>query len=385
MSENTSTGRAVAGATLLDFAVSPLFIWDTFTGSLARDLQVPDTGLSLVFSVSLATFSAGVVIGGRVADAVAPRRLAVLTGGGVVTGLGTAAVAPSLPVLLAGFGVVLGAATGLGYATAVRVAGTAAARRGRAVAIVVSAYAAGAVVLAPVAAWLLAVIGRAGAFAVLAGLLGTALAGAAALLPGAEGATRRPSSGAAEPSYRLPKSSPVPALWMMFLLGSAPALIAFGHAGGLAGAPGRTVVAVALLNAGNFGGRLLAGPVSDRIGQAPALHATAAALGGGCVALAASDHRAITLAALLVLGMQYGALSVLTPVATASAVPPERFGAVFGIVFSGWGVAGLAGPVTAAWLATRAGYDGVTAALIVLAALAWLATAGALATVRRQS
>lgn len=373
----------MAGATLLDFAVSPLFIWDTFTDSLSRDLRVSDTGLSLVFSVSLATFTAGVVVGGHVADTVAPRRLALYAGGGVVTGLGTSAVAPSLTVLIAGFGIVLGGATGLGYATAVRVAGTAAAHRGRAVAIVVSAYAAGAVVLAPVAARLLTFIGRTGTFAALAALLGTVLAGAAVLLPGVGEAPRRPAAGATKTSPRLPVSAPVPALWAMFLLGSAPALIAFGHAGELAGAPGRTVVAVALLNAGNFGGRLLAGPAADRMGHAPALHLTAAALGGTCVALTVSDHHILRLIALLVLGTQYGALSVLTPVATAASVPAERFGATFGTVFSGWGVAGLAGPVAAAWLATRTGYDGVATALVAVAALAWLATAGALAAVRR--
>lgn len=375
----------MAGATLLDFAVSPLFIWDTFTGPLSRDLNVSETGLTLVFSVSLATFSAGVVGGGRVADAVAPRWLAAVTGVGVVVGLGTAAVAPSLPILLVGFGVVLGAATGLGYATAVRVAGTAAARRGRAVAIVVSAYAAGAVVLAPVAAWLLAMIGRTGAFAVLAALLGAALAGAALLLPGAGQAPRGGAAPAAKTATRSPVWGPVPALWTMFLLGCAPALIAFGHAGELAGGPERTVIAVSLLNAGNFGGRLLAGPAADRIGYAPALHATAAALGGACLALTLSDHQAVTLTALLALGTQYGALSVLTPVATAAAVPADRFGAAFGAVFSGWGVAGLAGPVAAAWLATWAGYQEVAAALIALAVLAWGATVWVLASVRRRS
>lgn len=381
---SAGAGRAVAGATLLDFAVSPLFIWDTFTDSLSRDLRVSDTGLSLVFSVSLATFTAGVVVGGHVADTVAPRRLALYAGGGVVTGLGTSAVAPSLPVLIAGFGIVLGGATGLGYATAVRVAGTAAAHRGRAVAIVVSAYAAGAVVLAPVAAYLLTFIGRTGTFAALAALLGAVLAGAAVLLPGA-GQVSSWRAGARGPktSHRSAVSAPVPALWTMFLLGSAPALIAFGHAGELAGASGRTVVAVALLNAGNFGGRLLAGPAVDRLGHAPALHLTAAALGGTCVALTVSDHHILRLTALLVLGTQYGALSVLTPVTTAASVPSERFGATFGTVFSGWGVAGLAGPVAAAWLATRTGYDEVTAALVAVAALAWLATVWALAAVRR--
>lgn len=239
----------------------------------------------------------------------------------MIAGLMVCALASSVPVLLAGFGVLLGCSTGIGYGTAVRVADTVGARRGRAVAPVVSAYAAGAVVLAPVAAWLLNTVERAGTFQVLAGLLGMALLEAAVLLPGASArAVSAPAPAGASMSPRA-----VPALWALFGLGSLPALVAFAHAGAFAGNPGLVVVAVAVLNAGNVLGRLAAGPLADVVGYPAALHGTAFVL----------------LAALLALGAQYGAL-LLTPVATADAVPAGRFGASYGMVFSGWG-AGRAG------------------------------------------
>ena len=50
----------------------------------------------------------------------------------------------------------------------------------------------------------------------------------------------------------------------------------------------------------------------------------AAALTAACLALALSGRAWVALAALLVLGTQYGALSVLTPLATSTAVPAER-------------------------------------------------------------
>lgn len=368
---------------LLDFAVSPLFIWDTFTAALSRDLHVSLPSLSFVFSLSLAAFTVGVLVGGRAADSVAPRRLALVTGCGVVLGLGMAAIAVSLIVLIVGFGFVLGGTTGLGYATAVRVAGTVMAGRGGVMALVVSAYAAGAVVLAPVADGLLAVAGRAGMFASLAAGLGILVTGAALLLPG----TPPPPRVTLRHGVKLvgPFRAPVPALWTMFFLGSAPALIAFAHAGQFAGRPQLAVVAVSLLNGGNFVGRLVAGPAFDRLGQAPVLHATAASLAGACLALAvAPDHPAVTLTALLALGTQYGALSVLTPVATAEAVPNESFGTAYGMVFSGWGIAGLAGPVSAAWLATHIGYPAVSIVLVGVAALAWVAVLWASSSVRRR-
>ena len=143
-----STKRAIAGAVLLDLAVSPLFAWDVFTDSLRRDLGTDDTLLAGVFSVGLLTFMVGVLVGGRVADSVSPRRLALVTAGGVVFGLLGSVAATSVATMTVAFGVLVGGSTGLGYATAVRVAGTVRSRRGLALGLVVSAYAAGTAVLA---------------------------------------------------------------------------------------------------------------------------------------------------------------------------------------------------------------------------------------------
>src|SRR3954454_23337574 len=82
-----SKRRALTGAVLLDLAVSPLFAWDVFTDSLRRDLGVSHAVLAGVFSVGLAAFMLGVVAGGRAADAIQPRRLALIALGGTVLGL----------------------------------------------------------------------------------------------------------------------------------------------------------------------------------------------------------------------------------------------------------------------------------------------------------
>lgn len=370
MLRTASARRALVGAILLDFAVSPLFVWDVFTASIARDLDVSETALSTVISTGLAAFTAGVLLGGRGADRVAPRVLAWVTAAAVVLGLGLTAVAPSLILVALGFGVLLGFGTGVGYATAVRVAGTMAARPGLAVGLVVSAYAAGAVVLSPIAAWLLATVGRTGTFAVLALGLGTVVSAAAALLPAR---SPRDVVEATEDSPGAPRRS-VLALWAMFALGSLPALVAFAHAGEFAGNARATVAAVSLLNAGNLVGRLVAGPTTDRFGHAPALHVTAASLTAACLVLSLSDHVGVNLATLFVLGTQYGALSALTPIVTANAVPARRFGSTYGVVFSGWGVAGLTGPVGAASLAVYTGYAATAGVLAGVALLAWVAT-----------
>ncbi len=364
-----STKRAVVGAVLLDLAVSPLFAWDAFTGSLRQELGADDTALASVFSVGLAAFTVGVLVGGRVADSVSPRRLALAAAGGTVIGLLGSAATTSVTTMILTFGVLLGGSTGLGYATAVRVAGTVQSRRGLVVGLVVSAYAAGAAVLAPVAAWLLAAVGRSWTFVILAGALGGVLVVAAVLVPG-----RAPDSHA--PRRRTGRtwqrpSGPVVALWLVFGLGSAPALAAFAHAGALAGTPSAAALAVPLLNVGNLVGRLVAGPLSDLVGRSAALNGNSAVLLLACIPLAAGSSGTVALVALLLLGTQYGALSALVPLATSEAVPAERFGATYGLVFTGWGAAGLLAPVAAAALAAEGGFGRVYQLLLVGGVLSW--------------
>ncbi len=364
--------RALTGAVLLDLAVSPLFVWDVFTDSLGRDLGVSHTLLAGVFSVGLFAFMLGVLAGGRAADRIAPRRLALVALAGVVLGLLGSALAASLMLLFLSFGVLVGGSTGLGYATAVRVAGTMTSGRGLALGLVVSAYAAGTAGLAQIASMLLDALGRRGTFLVLAALLGVLLALAVLLVPGEHPEARRREDATRRPAR---PGGPVVALWLAFGLGSAPALAAFGQAGRLAGTPGAVALAVTLLNLGNFAGRLIAGPLSDRIGRRSALHANSALLVASCVPLASGATGPLALVALLVLGTQYGALSTLAPAATSDVVAPERFGTVYGLVFTSWGLAGLAAPVLAAALAAVVGYGTVYLAFLVVAALSWASVA----------
>jgi OFA family oxalate/formate antiporter-like MFS transporter len=265
--------------------------------------------------------------------------------------------------------VLLGGFTGLGYATAVRVAGTMQSGRGLALGLVVSAYAVGTAVLAPVAAALLTAVGRGWTFVLLAVAIGAVLAAAAVLVP-----SQAPEARTAQRSGSRARSRPsgrVVALWLVFGLGSAPALAAFAHAGRLAGTAGAVALAVTLLNVGNFVGRLAVGPLSDRVGRRAALHGNSALLLIACVPLAAGATGPVALVALFLLGTQYGALSTLTPAATSDVVPSERFGTTYGLIFTGWGLAGLVAPVAAAAVAGAVGFDGIYRIFLVIGALSW--------------
>lgn len=199
-----------------------------------------------------------------------------------------------------------------------RVAGTVKTGRGLALGLVVSAYAIGTAVLAPVAASLLGAVGRSWTFVVLAAILGVVLLAAAVLLPdeAASAATTE-----TRPDDQQTPRGPAVVLWLAFGLGSAPALAAFAHAGQLAGSTAVAAVAVTLLDVGNFVGRLAAGTASDRAGRRATLHANSALLVLACLPLAVGVTGAVALVALFLLGTQYGALSTLTPAALSDVVP----------------------------------------------------------------
>jgi MFS family permease len=165
-------------------------------------------------------------------------------------------------------------------------------------------------------------------------------------------------------------------LWIVFAGGTAPALLLFAHAVPVAQdleLSLRTAgLAVSALAAGNLVGRLVAGVWSDRIGRLPAV---AVALSTGAVAIVAlslSTSGPVVLAGFLGTGLAYGAVSALVPAATADRVGAAAFPAAYGVVFTGWGCAGLLAPVVGGQLL---GLTERQPALLILAATPFIGAA----------
>lgn len=373
LDNNFSKRRRIAGAALLDLAISALFIWNVFVDPLTHSLGISLTEANYVFSLALTTFSLGVIVGGHLVDKIAPRRLAIISGIGMLAGLGLAAIAPSFVWIVLGFGLLQGGAAGLGYATAVHEAGMV--NHGLALALVVSAYGAGSAALAWPIAWLLAVLGYGAAFAALALFAALTCGMAAKLLPG-----QPPWAGQdvldSKPGEVRRVGGLLGLFWLMFGLGSAPGLMSFALAGSLAG--GAVYGAVIAVNLGNLAGRLVAGFLADHFGTGRTLHGNCALLIAGCVLLMFTESGWIPRVGLLVTGFQYGALSTLTPLAVRAGVPVHVFGRCFGIVFSAWGLFGLVTPVVGATLIGLGGTEWAIYAMLICGLLSWFAVTAAL-------
>jgi MFS family permease len=182
-------------------------------------------------------------------------------------------------------------------------------------------------------------VSLAGLAVIVAGLL----AGAAWLVPA--GPPEGDRRGRPDPVPR----RVVALLWVVFAGGTAPGLLLFAHAVPVARDLQLSVrgagLAVSALAAGNLIGRLAAGAWSDRIGRLPAVAGALTTGAVAIVALALSTSAPVVLAGFLGSGLAYGAVSALVPAATADQVGAAAFSSAYGVVFTGWGCAGLLAPL----------------------------------------
>lgn len=372
-------------AAAVNLAGGALFAWSILLPSLVADFGTSSVTVSSVFSAALVMFAVVVLVAGRLTDDRSPRALTVAAG--VVAGLGLAlsAGAPSLPFVVVGYGGLFGLGSGLAYATVVGVASTRfGERRGLALGVVIGAYAAGPVLVGPLGAVSIEAVGWRPTVAVLAFAIAVAISVAAAWLPAAPvAASPRTDNGS---TRRAPAARRgLWWLWALFLCATAPGLLAFAYTTDIAverGLPAGTAgVVVGSLAIGNLGGRLVAGPLSDRRGTVATTTVALIALTLAVAALGWLSDATVVFLALPVLGAAYGAVSTLLPAATADLVGRERFGTSYGRVFSSWGVAGVLGPAAGGWLHGATGSYRLAFQLSVVAGLLAL---GALAAFARR-
>jgi OFA family oxalate/formate antiporter-like MFS transporter len=106
-----------------------------------------------------------------------------------------------------------------------------------------------------------------------------------------------------------------------------------------------------------------------------------ALISAGALVLSATGSLGLVLVGLTLVGTAYGATIAIFPFAVRARVGADAYPHVYGRIFTAWGMAGLAGPVTAGWL-----FDLNTSYRLplILAALAALLAALATSQLHRQ-
>jgi MFS family permease len=340
--------RVLLAALPLMVLLGSLYAWSLFLGPLEAALGAGRAAVSSVFALATIAFAVSMVVAPALFHRLPASRVASAACLLAAAGLALGGLHRSLIGVQLGSGVLFGVASGIGYGLALQLVNDAfPRRRGLATGAVVAAYALGAVVFAPAFRWGIAghgpwatLLAMAVAFAVAGGILWTLLRPIRAV--GAR-VPRRLGDAVGGRLFWL--------LWTGFLCGAAAGLMALGHAAGLAAAYGgpdpALAAGTALIAAGNAFGRLASGWLSDHL-PVRAILAAAAAIGAAALfALAGWPGPATVLACLALVGLAYGLLAAGYVVAVAAYYGPERVAAVFGRLFTAWGLAGLAAPVLA--------------------------------------
>lgn len=367
-----SEGIRVAGAAgLLCAVLGSIHAFSVFIAPLEAAHSASRAAVGATYGGALAALTA-MVLAGPLLYARLGRACLPLSGLVAAAGALIASGAGGMPGVWLGYSLIFGAANGLGYGYGLQIAARAnPGREGAAMGAVTAAYALGAAAAPPLFARLVEGGGFAPAMQGLAAALLAAAAGAALLMRGAAVSLPRfgPAPSAAE--------APTARLWVAYGAGVAAGLMTIGHAAEItreAGAPTAPWAAPAAIAVANMAGSLAGGRAADRLRPSRALAAPPLLAAGALILLASVP--ALALPALALIGFAYGALIAACPAAIARTWGMAAGPAIYGRVFTAWGAAGLAAPLTAGALFDLTG--GYGAALLIAAVLSGVSVAAAL-------
>jgi MFS family permease len=386
--------RIVAAAFLVLFtAYGAQYSFGVFFAALLDEFQWSRAGLAGVFSLYAFAYCVFGFPAGRLTDRWGPR--VVVTAGGLFLGLALTSMA-AVTQLWQPY-VLYGGVAALGMGTAYvpcnsTVVKWFARRRGLAVGIASSGGSVGTFTFPPLAQWLVGAIGWRAAYVVFGITVLVTLASVGRVMRrdpeslGLHPDGELSAAGGMVPGVPLAAAIRTSAFWLIVAAFTAtwlPVFIPLVHLVSLARDLGHGAAAgawlVSALGAGAVVGRMIMGPVSDRIGRKPTLLITmgmqALAFGGFAVAGSVGG----LLATAVLFGYSYGAISTLFPAIVGDFFGRAAAGSIVGFVFMLAGSMGAWGPLFAG-----AVYDGTGSYVLAfqVAAAANLVAAAILAGAR---
>ena len=382
MSESKVYNRwlIVVGALLIQIALGAIYAWSVFRMPLQNEIGISATQASLPFSFVLIFFALATVLGGRLQDKLGPRTVALLGGLMLVAGMMLASFARGIGMLVFSYGILGGVGIGFTYVCPVS-AGVKwfPDKRGLIMGLAVAGFGAGAFFIAPLAAGLISgahynllgaslfplpQLGVFPTFRVL-GIVYLVLLVLGSLL------LRNPPSGYVPSGWTPP--APVAGrsshadfssgemlatwqfwvIWLMYFAGCAAGLMIIGQTSPIAQEMAGFNVSVAAIGVSvlaifNTLGRIFWGRVSDSIGRSRALFLmyliNAIAVFGYFLIPAAP---VIFWFGMALVGSSFGGYLAIYPAVNADYYGTKHAGINYGLIFTAYGVGGLASNIFA--------------------------------------
>ena len=360
--------KALCGCLIVSFLFGILHAYSLFVVPLETAFDAGRSGVSFTYSAAVLSLSIAVLLGHRVYGVLQPWAFCALTFGLGAIGLVLSATASQLWQVWLFYGVVFGAANGLGYGFALQFSAKLwPTKTGWAMGLVTAAYAAGAATSPPVLAYLLGSFGWSGTLITQAVLYLVAAPVVASLMMNCE--TR--FEAVVERSDVVRWSSHI-GRWaayglavfagLMLLSQSSEVLREGGGSGALATAgPTRS-------RAGPMWQAVFGGWATDRVLPRRPLCALPIGSAAALLAMVLVPSVTIQVVGVMLAGFFYGATIAAYPAVLSKRYPGAKGISVYGVVFTAWGIAGVAAPFTAGALFDAFGAYQI--ALMVGAALA---------------
>ena len=349
---------------MMNIALGTLYAWSVFVAPLEKEFGWKRAQTSNVFTIAVVVFALTFIVAGRLQDKFGPFWVS-LTGAVLVSlGFFLCAFTHSLMYLYICFGVIGGLGNGFGYSTPIPVmAKWFPDKRGLAVGLAVGGYGAGSALFGPLANLkLIPAYGVHTTFMILGGIFLVMTVIGAFLLKnppaGYKPAGWTPAPATAKSSATTQEFTPsevlkTPAfyfMWIAYALGTSAGLMVISQLVPFAKSvkiPSAALLTLTLVvgAAGNAGGRILSGWMSDALGRLNVLRLMIAISAISMPLLyMAGGNVAFLYVMVFIVYWCYGTQLSVNGSATADFWGTKNAGMNYGMLFTAWGVAGIIGP-----------------------------------------
>jgi MFS transporter, OFA family, oxalate/formate antiporter len=357
----------------INLIMGALYSWGVIGKALVSDWHWSNTDASLPFTVSAAVFAVTMIFAGRAQDKFGPRPITILGGIMLGGGLILSGFASSLTTMIFTFGIVSSIGIGLGYSavTPCAIKWFDSSKKGLITGIVVSGVGLSPVYMTPITSNLLKTYGISNTFIIL-GVFAIAVVVILSMFIANPKESPKPQVANGPVASTAPKGNDLTwnevtktpqfyLLWIMYALASTAGLMLIVHLPKIAEAQAQWKAGfwlVVILSIFNALGRLGGGALSDKIGRTRAMMLVFLIQAMNMFAFTLYTSIPLLIFGAIVAGLAYGSVFSLFPTTTAEFFGLKNLGVNYGMIFTGWGFAGVFGGMLAAFVKDKTGvYD----------------------------
>lgn len=358
--------RVVVAAAGINFIGGILYIWSVISKGLVNDLGWSSKEASLPYTIATVSFVIAMVFFGRLQDMKGPRFTATIASILIGSGLILSGLVINPLTMILTFGIISGIGIGASNvsATPPAIKWFAPEKKGMITGIVVAGVGLSSIFFSPLANHLMSSVGIPKTFIYIGvGSLIVAVALAQMIenppidyVPGgSDNGGQRPENkinNVADSTWReMLKTKNFYKLWIMFGFSSSAGLMIIGHISNIAKVQidwESGFLLVIFLAIFNTLGRFVGGTISDKIGRINLMRMIFSIQAINMFMFSKFESISTLAVGVAIAGICYGAAFSVFPATISDLYGTKHFGVNYGLIFTGWGVGGVIGPMTAA-------------------------------------